>query len=77
MSYPVDDAGTFGAALRALKRGEKVRRTTWRDGKTVLILREGPAGPATRMAYVWRGAHSSTWSPTHGDLLAEDWEIAP
>lgn len=58
----------FGEAIRAIKRGKLVRRDVWVPGTHV--RHRDP------VEIVLEGRHNvRTWSPTNGDLLADDWLV--
>lgn len=60
---------TFEQAITALKRGERIARSSW--DKTHVYLDDGFALPV-----ICRFAHGSAvpeWSPTSSDMLATDW----
>jgi hypothetical protein len=92
-AYRPCNAMTFGLAVEALKRGERVARVGWNGkgmfvflvpGSTFIVNRAPllgiyPAGteinykPHIDIKGVDGGI--STWVPSIGDVLAEDWEI--
>lgn len=80
---------TFGAAIEALKRGEKVARAGW-NGKGVFIWMPEPidefctkvftCGDDEYEATPWIGMKTADgkfvpWVASQTDMLAEDWQI--
>lgn len=66
---------TFGAALEALKLGQKVRRRTWR---AYLFMSDSRGERVIRIAPLQGGVgkgKSAPWTSNTLDILAEDWEI--
>lgn len=92
-AYRECDAMTFGLALEALKRGEKVARAGWNGKGMFVFLVAGsqfqvsrapllgifPEGTAInyRPHIDIKGVDGSisTWVPSIGDVMAEDWQI--
>lgn len=73
--------GSFAWAIEALREGRRVTRLSWGDPRTWLLV-EGPAdGPLGRepsyptLGYIMQHADgwNVPWTPTHADLLANDW----
>lgn len=61
---------TFGEALEALKEGSAIKRLGWREEtKVVYLSEEGNFFEMSSMNGV------CPWSPTHADLLEEDWMV--
>lgn len=59
---------SFSVALERLKNGDKVRRSTWREGMHITL-----AGSAiTLRNLTWR---PTPWTPEQPSILADDWEI--
>lgn len=77
----------FGKALDVLRDGDPVRRGSWQAGMW-LRLGLGPSlneiVPEHGRGQMYKGHHFDLvngdffgcWSPTHEDLLAEDWDHA-
>ena len=66
---------TFGVALEALKRGQKVKRSPW---KAYLFISGSRSDLEIRIAPLQEGllkGRSALWSSNTLDILAEDWEI--
>jgi hypothetical protein len=65
----------FEHALIDLKRGGRWRRLSWQPGALIWqVPKEEPFGLVSFIAIeVEGGPHWGPWSPTHHDLLAEDW----
>lgn len=93
-AYRPCDAMTFGLALEALKRGQRVARAGWNGKGMFVFLVPGstfnvnrppllgiyPEGtPITYRPHIdIKGVDGSisTWVPSIGDVMAEDWQIA-
>lgn len=83
-AYRRADAMTFGLAIEALKRGERVARAGW-NGKGMWLMLMGagdttlpngenyPALPFLVMKTV--GEQVVPWLASQTDMLAEDWSI--
>lgn len=92
-AYRPCDAMTFGLAVEALKRGEKVFRAGWNGKGVFVFLVAGSTFSVNRPPLLGifpdgteinyrphidiKGVDGSisTWVPSIGDCLAEDWEI--
>lgn len=62
----------FGAALFAMKQGQRVRRACWTGG--LFMVLDGGRICASRDVEGWQ-PHMTM--PGMGDVLAEDWEVLP
>lgn len=56
----------FGAALKQLKIGIKIRRAAWFPDWNFIQFRDG---------VIYLAEPPQEWIPLHEDLLAEDWQI--
>ena len=78
---------TFGEALMALKKGERVARAGWNGKGMWLLLVEGWTVDVEHetilhglLAVPWIGMKTSTldfvpWLASQTDILAEDWTV--
>lgn len=66
----------FSEALERLKAGSKMARVGW-NGPAQFVYCEAPCGPYVNPQFAIRTTVGQIlpWFPTHGDLLAGDWEI--
>jgi hypothetical protein len=65
----------FSYALRAMKAGLRATRTGWISG-TYVALAFGDARLTLPYFYlVTPNGQSMPWSPSHTDLLIEDWSV--
>lgn len=92
-AYRACDAMTFGLALEALKRGDKVARAGWNGRGMFVFLVAGSQFQVSRAPLLGifpegttinyrphidiKGVDGgvSTWVPSIGDVMAEDWQI--
>lgn len=92
-AYRPCEAMTFGLALEALKRGERVARAGWNGKGMFVFLVQGSQFAVNRAPLLGifpsgteityrphidiKGVDGSisTWVPSIGDALAEDWQI--
>lgn len=68
---------TFGDALEHLKSGLRAQRSTWLPDEWLAVHFSNGAGDPMR-PYVQRidaSGRGVPWTPTHADLLADDWEL--
>lgn len=65
----------FGDAISTLKRGAKVCRASWVPRRFWIELRQAPHETPRFFIVDQHGA--KPWSPSHLDLLAEDWVEYP
>jgi hypothetical protein len=67
---------SFGEALEKIKQGKKAQRSGWDEAKWVAL--SDAAGDVTEEFLMLHTADLEVvpWTPTHGDLLAENWEGA-
>lgn len=75
---------TFSKALMALKSGSRISRRRWtRDAWIYLVEVEGfvvlrTGDVCSRTNYMYKKTKRGyvvVWTPTHADILAEDWMI--
>lgn len=66
------DTLSFGAALFALKQGQRVRRQDWSSDFFAVLV--GETLCTTTALPGWK---PHAWLPSHGDLLADDWAVMP
>lgn len=80
--YRSIDNLTFGLAIEALKRGEKVARAGW-NGKGMHLEIQNP-DERSKMTHPYlfmtipeckEGTRRLPWQPAQVDLFAEDWQI--
>lgn len=58
----------FAGALFLLKRLQTVRRLSWPEDATLILI-----GDETKLLWYQEGDQAHLWRPTHADLLADDW----
>lgn len=80
-SYQSVGAMTFGHALEAMKSGEKVCRAGWNGKGMWIVFVEGQqdASGDIKNDSLWIKQVNrtfSTWVPSIGDCLADDWMLA-
>lgn len=64
---------TFGAAIEAMKKGNRISRRGWNGPNQFVVYQKGyPDGiPCNKQS---DGTHQM-WTPSTSDVLAEDWYI--
>lgn len=67
----------FGDALRAMREAGPVQRSGWPSGRHVALHRSTSADEQPYLLVRNPGGDHVPWTPTHGDLLASDWQHAP
>ena len=74
----------FEAALECLRAARCMRRAAWPDVKRCVYLATPASGAAVEPGMLYlvltvdrRITRHLIWSPTHADVLADDWETAP
>lgn len=72
---------TFGTALEALKRGERITRRGW-NGRGMYLYLSGDLVSATGVdlapcivMFTAQGMHQPGWLASQMDLLADDWQV--
>lgn len=68
----------FGAALYALKTGQKVARTGWNGKGMWLELQRPDANSKMTLPYIYMktvDADLVPWVASQTDLLSDDWEV--
>lgn len=62
----------FSQALKAIKKGKRVRRRNWRQQKSWIILTKKNE---TKWIAISRDGMFLPWFPSQDDLLSDDWEV--
>lgn len=73
-------AMSFGHALDALKRGEKVARAGWNGKGMWLALQRPDAHSKMTLPYIFMFTATGDrvpWLASQTDMLADDWSIVP
>lgn len=68
----------IGAAIEALRNGERVRRTGWNGKSMYLSLQRPDANSKMTLPYVYMCTVQGDlvpWLCSQTDLLASDWEL--
>lgn len=81
-AYRVCDALTFGQALEAARKGQRVTRAGW-NGKGLWIEYRPERGVSLAHFAIFYPVHSAAypngaivpWAPSQTDMTAEDWMI--
>lgn len=69
---------TFGSALEALKAGQRITRVAWNGrGMWLRLQRPDPSSKMTQPYLYVRNSRgdSAPWTPSHEDVLADDWAV--
>lgn len=61
----------FGQALDVLRQGKKVKRKEWDR-----VWLATAANQCLIYMFLDGGTRHVTWSPTQGEILADDWEVS-
>ena len=69
------DCIDFSEALRALKAGKRIQRTSWKNYKAFIYLRENKFGRIFLVLHTMDKMPEKEWMPSLSDLLAEDWAV--
>ena len=70
----------FGAALAALKSGQRVSRSGWNGKGMWLALQRPDEHSKMTLPYVYMSTAQGDlvpWLASQTDILAEDWAVAP
>lgn len=69
---------TFGEAIEALKRGERVTRAGWNGKGMWLALQRPDEWSKMRRPYIYIKTVQDElvpWVASHGDILGDDWMV--
>ncbi len=84
MTHPEDEAMSFSYALELLKQGCKLFRRAWPDKGAFIRITIPKEEESMSIPYIYKNTmemkHEGLkgafpWTPTHDDILAEDWEL--
>lgn len=62
----------FSQALKAIKKGKRVRRRNWREQKSWIILAKKNEA---KWIAISKDGMILPWLPSQDDLLSDDWEV--
>jgi len=84
MTHPEDEAMSFSYALELLKQGCDLIRKGWPDKGVFVRIIMPYEDQAMTIPYFYKNTMDMEceglkgvfpWTPTHDDILAEDWEL--